>query len=220
MDSDNIIENTSLEYINNKITYPVYEIIPKNIKPNMVLDLNEILIYSNYLINLSEISKYTTYKNFLLIYKDYDMNIFIIYYRNYLRDFLLELNNYYDIYIYSSLPRTQTDLFITCIIHLLGFNPFKKVFIKEGYIQKDLIQLNLDPLNTIIIDIAKKWKNDEQNLIYINAFTGPFENEYENNKDLLFLKKCLLRIYKLFIDHCYDDIRKYIQECIINIENI
>lgn len=214
-----IIENTSIENTNIQNIYPVYEIIGKNTKPNLVLDLNNILIYYCNLVDLSELEKYCNYKNFLLIYKDFDMNLFIIYYRNYLREFLLELNNYYDIYIYSSLSRLQTDLFISCINHLIGINVFKKVFIKQSNIKKELEQLNLDEANTIIIDTYKHWKLNEKNLIYINIFRGPNDINYDTNKDLLYLKTCLLRIHKLFIDNSYDDIRKHIQECIMSIEN-
>ena len=35
-------------------------------------------------------------KNFLLVYKDFDNNMFIIYYRSFIKEFLLELNNYFD----------------------------------------------------------------------------------------------------------------------------
>lgn len=74
----------------------------------------------------------------MFVYKDFDMNLYIIFYRTHLREFLLEINNYYDIYIYSSISKVITDLLITCINNLIGVNIFKKVFIKNGLIQKNL----------------------------------------------------------------------------------
>lgn len=206
-----IIENNTLEN-NINIQYPTYELLVKQTRPSIVLDLNGVLIYLSHLVDVNEIVKYSNYKNFLMVYKDFDMNLFIIFYRNYLKEFLIELNNYYDIYIYSSLSRLQTDLFITCIIHLISANVFKKIFIKQGNINKNLSDLNLDPKYTVIIDIHKNWIYDEKNLLLINIFRGPYDINYENNNDLLNLKKYLIRLHKLFIDNSYDDITNYIND--------
>jgi len=206
-----IIENNTLEN-NINIPYPAYELIVKQTRLSIVLDLNGILIYLSHLVDANEIVKYSNYKNFLMVYKDFDMNLFIIFYRNYLKEFLLELNNYYDIYIYSSQSRLQTDLFITCIIHLIGANVFKKIFIKQGNINKNLSDLNLDPKYTVIIDIHKNWIYDDKNLLLINIFRGPHDINYDNNTDLLTLKKYLIRLHKLFIDNSYDDITNYFND--------
>lgn len=206
-----IIENNTLEN-NINIQYPTYELLVKQTRPSIVLDLNGVLIYLSHLVDVNEIVKYSNYKNFLMVYKDFDMNLFIIFYRNYLKEFLIELNNYYDIYIYSSLSRLQTDLFITCIIHLISANVFKKIFIKQGNINKNLSDLNLDPKYTVIIDIHKNWIYDEKNLLLINIFRGPYDINYENNNDLLNFKKYLIRLHKLFIDNSYDDITNYIND--------
>lgn len=215
IDNENkLIENIMLE--ENKINknYPEIEILSEKTRPNIVFDLNGILIYFSHLLDHREVIKYTSYNNFMFIYKDFDMNLYIVFYRTYLREFLLELNNYYDIYIYSSMSKVITDLFITCINNLIGINIFKKVFIKNGMIPKNLSDINLNPINTLIIDIYKVWKDNEKNLILINIFRGPHDVNYDTNNDLILLKKCLLRIHRLFIDNGYDDITKYIHEAI------
>ena len=206
-----IIENNTLDN-NINIPYPTYELIVKQTRLSIVLDLNGVLIYLSHLVDVNEIVKYSNYKNFLMIYKDFDMNLFIIFYRNYIKDFLIELNTYYDIYIYSSLSRLQTDLFITCIIHLIGANVFKKIFIKQGNINKNLSDLNLDPQYTVVIDIYRNWIYNDKNLLLINIFRGPYDINYDNNTDLLTLKKYLIRLHKLFIDNSYDDITNYIND--------
>lgn len=206
-----IIENNTLEN-NINIQYPIYELLVKQTRLSIVFDLNGVLIYLSHLIDANEIIKYSNYKNFLMVYKDFDMNLFIIFYRNYLKEFLIELNNYYDIYIYSSQSRLQTDLFITCIIHLIGANVFKKIFIKQCNINKNLSDLNLDPKYTVIVDIYKNWIYDHKNLLLINIFRGPYDINYDNNIDLLTLKKYLIRLHKLFIDNSYDDITNYIND--------
>ena len=214
---NNIIENTLIYHNNTNANYPEFEILAEKIRPNIVFDLNGILIYISHLLDHLEIMKYSTYKNFLLIYKDFDMNIFIIFYRTYLRELLLELNNYYDIYIYSSSSKTLTDFFVTCINNLVGINVFKKVYIKNGMVPKNLVQMNLDCKNTVIVDIHDVWKNYEKNLIMTNIFRGPHDVGYDTNMDLLVLKKCLLRIHKLFADNGYDDITKYIYESVCTV---
>jgi hypothetical protein len=82
-------------YINKEdseyISYPIN--LNKHIRPNLVIDLNGILIFSTHLIDARDIIKYTSFNNFLLIYKDFDYNMFVIYYRNYIKEFLLEINN-------------------------------------------------------------------------------------------------------------------------------
>ena len=211
---NNIIQNNMIE--ENKINknYPEIKILSEKTRPNIVFDLNGILLYFSHLLDHREVIKYTSYNNFMFIYKDFDMNLYILFYRTHLREFLLEINNYYDIYIYSSLSKVITDLFITCINTLIGINIFKKVFIKNGLKLKDLIDLELDEINTVVIDIHNVWKNNEKNLILINIFRGPHDINYDTNTDLILLKKYLLRIHKLFIDNGYDDIRKFLHDVI------
>lgn len=213
----NIIENTIIEENKINTNYAEIKILSEKTRPNIVFDLNGILIYFSHLLDHREVIKYISYNNFMFIYKDFDMNIYIVFYRTYLREFLLELNNYYDIYIYSSMSKVITDLFITCINNLIGVNIFKKVFIKNGLIQKNLKDLNLEENNTIIVDIYKIWKDYEKNLILINIFRGPYDVNYDSNTDLVLLKKCLLRIHRLYVDNGYDDITKYIHDILSNI---
>ncbi len=213
--SNSLDENLYIDKPQNiNISYPIN--LNKHIRPNLVIDLNGILIFSSHLIDVKDIIKYTSFNNFLLIYKDFDYNMFVIYYRNYIKEFLLEINNYYDIYIYSSINKTQTDLLIIMLINLLGINVFKGVYIKYQNEQKSLENLNLNPLHTIIIDYSNiNWKTYESNLILIPIFKGPNIADYDKNTDLLNLKKCLSRIYKLFIDNSYGDIRNYIHDSVL-----
>ena len=202
-------------FINNQdnVTYPQYLNNTVHIKPNLVLDLNGILIFSSHLIDARDISKYTSFNNFLLVYKDFDHNMFVIYYRSFIKEFLLELNNYYDIYIYSSINKTQTDLCIMMLVNLLGVNVFKGVYLKHQNEIKSLENINLNPINTVIVDFNNTtWKTNEHNLILIPIFKGPNTQDYDKNTDLLNLKKCLCRIYKLFIDNLYGDIRHHIHD--------
>jgi hypothetical protein len=205
------ISNTTTNSIN---LYPNIMNISQFTKPSLVLDLNGLLIFCTHLADLQNIAKYTSYKNMLLLYKDFDQNIFIMYYRNYIREFLLEINNFYNIYICSSMNKTLTDLCITSLIHLLGINIFHSVYIKNSDQVKSLDILKLDPKRTIIVDTKKNWENQEKNLILITLFKGPLDQTNDNNNDLIYLKKCLSRIYKLYIDNSYGDITNYIHECI------
>ncbi len=213
----NNLNNLNNSNNSNQLTQ-IHNIIQTNYssitKPNLVLDLNGLLIFSTRLIDLSNIGKYTSYKNLLILYKDYDQNIFIMYYRNYLKEFLLEINNYYNIYILSTMNKTLTDLCITSIINLLGVNIFTNIIIKTIDQVKNLELLKLDPKKTIIVDTKKNWENQDKNLILINLFKGPLDQTNDNNTDLIYLKKCLSRIYKLYIDNSYGDITNYIHECI------
>ena len=213
-----IIKNTSLTYNNINYTYPQYMTLTTPIRPKLFLDLNGILIYMCHLIEIGDIDKCARMKNFLLIYKDFDMNLFTIYYRNFIKEFLLEINNYYDIYILSSLNRTITDIFISTIIHLIGTNVFKGVYLKyNNNEKKDLEILNHDKKYSVIIDINDTaWGDDyNRNIILISIFKGPHDKNYDKNGDLLVVKKCLLKIHKLFIDNNYEDIRNFIHQCVL-----
>lgn len=213
-----IIKNTSIIKNDINFNYPPYIILTETIKPSIILDLNGILIYSSHLIDIQGLHKYSQMKNFLLVYKDFDNNMFIIYYRSFIKEFLLELNNYFDIYVYSSLNKMQTDIFISTINHLIGVNIFKGIYIKiVSDREKTLDDLNLNKKHTIILDYNdKQWSNNLQNLIIVNIFKGPYDVSYEKNTDLLFLKKCLIRIYKLFVDNHCNDIRDYIHSTVLN----
>lgn len=212
------IKNTSLIKNDVNFNYPPYIMLTETIKPSIILDLNGILIYSSHLIDIKDLSKYSQMKNFLLVYKDFDNNMFIIYYRSYIKEFLLELNNYFDIYVYSSLNKMQTDIFISTINHLIGVNVFKGIYIKINPLKnKSLEDLNLNNKYTIILDYNdKQWSNNLENLIVVSTFKGPYDVSYDKNIDLLVLKKCLLRIYKLFVDNNCNDIRNYIHSSIIS----
>ena len=216
--SDKILKNTSLIKDDIQFGYPPFISLTQPVRPILILDLNGILIYSSHLIDISDIQKYVSLKNFLLIYKDFDMNMFIIYYRNYIREFLLELNNYYDIYAYSSLNRAQTDVFISTINNLLGTNVFKGIYLKITNInKKNLDVINHNKNNTVIIDLSETlWDDCDRNIVLIKPFRGPHDNNYDKNNDLLFMKKCLLRIHKLFVDNLYSDIRNYIHDCVLS----
>lgn len=213
-EKSDVIQNVSLKKDNDIMDYPKYTCLTETIRPKLVLDLNGILIYSSHLIDIREISKYIAMKNFMLIYKDFDMNMYIIYYRPYIKEFLLELNNYYDIYIYSTLNKIQTDVFISTLNNLIGINVFKGIYIKFGKI-KSLDDMNLNKETTVIVDINdKQWINNHENLILINTFRGPHDSSYDKNMDLQFLKKCLLKIYKSFNDNNSTDIRQYIHNIV------
>jgi hypothetical protein len=214
-----IIKNTSLIKDDITFTYPPYMLMTQPIRPILILDLNGILIYMCHLIDISDVDKCARMKNFLLIYKDFDMNLFVIYYRNYIKEFLLEINNYYDIYILSTLNRTLTDIFISTIIHLIGTNVFKGVYLKySNDIKKNLEIFNHNKKSTVILDINEtSWiEEHDRNIILINIFKGPHDKNYDKNNDLLIVKKCLLKIHKLFIDNNYGDIRNFIHECVLS----
>ena len=208
--SNNLCNNL---FIDNP-SYPKYLNESIHIRPNLVIDLNGILIFSSHLIDARDITKYTSFNNFLLIYKDFDHNMSVIYYRNFIKEFLLEINNYYNIYIYSSINKTQTDFCVMMLVNLLGINVFKGIYLKHQNEPKSLENIHLNPLNTIIIDYNNtNWKLNERNLLLIPIFKGPNIQDYDKNTDLLNLKKCLCRIYKLFVDNLYGDICNYISEC-------
>ena len=211
-----IIKNTSLIKNDINFNYPPYIMLTETIKPSIILDLNGILLYSSHLIDIHDLPKFSQMKNFLLVYKDFDNNMFIIYYRSFIKEFLLELNNYFDIYVYSSLNKMQTDIFISTINHLIGVNIFKGIYIKIiSDKEKTLDDLNLNKKHTIILDYNdRQWKNNLQNLIIVNIFKGPYDTLYEKNTDLLILKKCLIRIYKLFVDNNCNDITDYIHSTV------
>jgi len=213
---EGIIQNTSNERNDINFSYPQFMTLTIPIRPALFLDLNGILIYMCHLIDVNDIDKCTKMKNFLLIYKDFDSNIFAIFYRTHIKEFLLEINNYYDIYILSTLNRTQTDIFISVINHLLGTNVFKGIYIKFANNKlKNLEILNHNLKSSVIIEInPNTWRIEEdQNIIIISIFRGPHDKIINN--DLLILKKCLLRINKLFIDNNYEDIRKFIYDSIM-----
>ncbi len=217
--NNNILRNISNISDNINFGYPPFMAITQPIRPILILDLNGIIIYMCHLIDINDVDKCAKMKNFLLVYKDFDNNLFAIFYRPHIKEFLLELNNYYDIYVLSTLNRTQTDIFISTINHLLGTNVFKGIYLKFSNNKlKDLDILNHDTKSTVIIDInANVWRpEEEQNIILISIFRGPHDRNINN--DLLIVKKCLLRIHKLFIDNQYQDIRNFIHSSVLSFD--
>jgi hypothetical protein len=57
------------------------------------------------------------------------------------------------------------------LVNLLGVNVFKGVYLKHQNDIKSLENINLNPLNTIIVDFSNtNWKSNERNLLLIPIF--------------------------------------------------
>jgi TFIIF-interacting CTD phosphatase-like protein len=113
-------------------------------KPNLVLDLDETLVKS--IINFKVFD--TSFKG------DFKLNgnVYNVYFRNNVENFIDEMFEYFDIYIYSN--GTQ-DYVINVINMFRNKNKIKNIFARKDLNEnmiKSLLKYNLVTKNTLIID--------------------------------------------------------------------
>jgi len=119
-------------------------------------------------------------KDFLLSFSKGN-NIYIIFKRPYLYEFIKEAFKYFNIYIYSLGSQEYVNTVIDYIISILEFNPFIDVFGNSSYeykMDKDLIRYDLPDNSLIIDDRDDVWFVDYKNVFKIKKY-----NNNNNNKD-------------------------------------
>ena len=196
-----------------------------NNKSNIVLDIDDTLIkcihytkpYIDHINNFDTYSKKKIFeqqpelKNIikiededkddyidLLFLTSFTINnyIYLIFMRPYLREFLIYLNEHFNIYIYSLGTENYITEILKCITNFIGFNPFIKVIsnsVDNRMKNKNLLVLNIPTHNTLIIDDrADVWEFDKPNLYNIKAFNKPYEiiedDEYIDDLELSFME--------------------------------
>ena len=92
-------------------------------------------------------------------------------------------------------------------LKLLIFSNIFFVLIKE----KTCFPIKIISSSVLIFILLKKSAK-----LLLNVPHKPFWDPITINNDLLLLKKCLLRINKLFSDNHYGDIREFIHECVLS----
>jgi TFIIF-interacting CTD phosphatase-like protein len=157
-----------------------------NEKPIIILDVDETLISTklfkeNNKILLTEIN-------------DNNMNYYI-YMRPFLKEFIININNYFDIYIYSLGTIDYINIVLENIAKLIGFFPFKKVIANQNdnkFTSKTLDIFNFDiDLNKVIIidDRYDVWYRNLNNLYNIKKYDNALELKNNYHYFLEILKK-------------------------------
>lgn len=174
-------------------------------KPSIVLDVDHTLItckmyshaFVNYIANNESIirgkiiNRYQELKNIIrqngviehdelfLISFDIFNYTHIIMKRPYLLEFIITINKYFDIYVYSTGSYTYIHNILNEIGRLLGFYPFKKVIAnpdgRNRFNVKKLINLDVGYSNVIIIDDnISVWLYDKHHVFKIKPYEDAF----------------------------------------------
>lgn len=164
----------------------------ENDKLNLVLDLDETLVHTLAikLNNLEKIKDFSCNSNLLLQYQDDDFR-YIAFYRPYLFDFIKNMSQYYNLFIYTHGSKQYCTIIVNMIVALLEHNPFKHVQYRSENIPtfKYISVLSIDPHKTIIIDDCPYvWNHGQQNIFSIKKFFGPECSEYLNDNELKILE--------------------------------
>lgn len=147
-----------------------------NEKPIIILDVDETLVITN---NIKE-------NNNLLLTKIINNNIkYYVYKRPFLENFIININKYFDIYIYSLGTIDYINNILDNIAKLIGFYPFKKVIANDNNSRnfiKTLDKFNID-LNKILIvdDRFDVWIDDFANVYNIKKYNNVLELRNDDN---------------------------------------
>ena len=147
-------------------------------KPSIILDVDETLIKTKiYTLDDSKDSIIKFNKTNTLYLTDYIINnyIYIIIARPFLKQFMITMNKYFNIHIYSLGMDDYIKNILDAIMDLIGINPFCNIMantnIKNRFLNKKLIELNIGLSNVLIIDDRSDvWKFDKHNLYKIPAY--------------------------------------------------
>jgi len=192
-------------------------------KLNLILDLDGTIIYSKILINNTKkkykkiVNKYMKKDCFLHKIDRDENNCCIVYHRPFLKEFLTDLYECYNIYIYTFGSYDYAKAIVTKIIEYCEFNPFIKIYCVDPSKISGLIAGNVFKIiNTSEVDISKTivmddninvWKYNKNsdkinyniNFIKIKPFVVDKTNSHIFDITLLNNKKILNALYDYYI---------------------
>lgn len=178
-------------------------------KINLVLDLDETLIHTIIKPEPNVFKPVEYYKDTFIIDNEY----YHVYFRTYMEQFIDNMSERYNIYIYSN----GLELYVKNAINLIeNKNKIKDIFYRKTFtspVIKDLKNLNLNPNNTVIVDDRLDvWQTKYyDNLLTILPFYyGSYV--FSNSDDCLeYTEKRLIALHKLYNRfNCNVDIRNII----------
>lgn len=225
------------------ITDPINPITTNKPKQNLILDLDETLIHTLITSNIDELNKYTNKDNVIVhfvISRNFSSNEtsetskehYITMARPYLYEFLSEMYELYNLYIYTNGTEHYAMVIINVIIQQLNFNPFVGIYTRnDKSYHKFISRINgISNKNTIIIDDSPiVWVEDFNNQIIIKPYMIMKTVYDELNKENLTSDKydipdndCELKILSIILQRTkklYD--RDYsLDKCLEYIKNI
>lgn len=148
-------------------------------KPNLVLDLDETLIYAVVVDSFEKHAFYTSHSNYLT-QNSFFGGVYVVLYRPNLFEFLLEISEFFELHVYTNSSERYCNEIVKSISSRLGYNPFKLIKFRTNtsYSCKHLAEIGLSPSNTVVIDdIIAVWPGDANNVIEIKKFVGTDDEE-------------------------------------------
>lgn len=216
---DLYISFNKLDLCVNYISESIESLMPIYVKPILILDLDETLIHSIDTNDPTVMAYLMNRENFLLAIKS-NSHICIVFYRQYLIDFLNTVKQMYHIIVYTNAMKSYCDMIVMTLVNMCGGNiNIESVCRNNKYesLEKSLLKINCDPKQTIIIDDRYDiWIGYSQNLILVNEFIGPenINSNYTEDNTLLTITKILRDVSIKFNININSDIRNYIGDSV------
>lgn len=168
-------------------------------KFTLVLDLDETLVHSIATTDTEKINKLKNMNNLLLHYLTDQTNIFV-FYRPHMLYFLKEMSHYFDICVFTNGIKSYADIIVTMINNITSHTYISRWYSRTGeypfYKYISLIEKVNSSEVLIIDDNNDIWINDRENVIKINQFYGPEDENYTQDTELLYLAKTITRAIK------------------------
>jgi len=157
-------------------TYTIFDI--RNLLSLTKADQLQVLVDYPELRNLDKFKSSTHHDPLYLTHFTIATHTYIVMMRPYLKEFLINVNKYFDIYVYSLGTIDYITKIVNAIVKLIGFDPFKKIIsndIYDKYYDKRISKLNIGISNILIIDDRiDVWKNDKHRVYNISRYNQPY----------------------------------------------
>jgi len=167
-------------------------------KPNLILDLDETLVKSFVYFITDSSTKISTcdYNDELLLLSyDFGNSKTIIYKRPFLFDFLLEMNQHFNISVYSLGHKYYVNMIVNKINEIIGYNIFKNVHSNNPHkmiYYKNLKSLKIEMFDDncmIIDDRIDVWWYDSYKVYHIKQYDIPSDDDIELLRLIIKIKK-------------------------------
>lgn len=197
-------------------TYDFKKIFEQSVppRPTLVLDLDETVVHCVQTANKLLIAELITMPNMLVTFKHLSGDLYIVFHRPHVVEFLTNMSIYYDIVVYTNGSAPYCDTIIFHLTQLCGRQVFKQAFSRRDEyapLYKKLESIGVSHEVAVVYDDRLDvWISNIDNLVIAKQFLGPVDGDYMKDTTLSDIQQHFITLYHMYITHDVKDIKLHI----------